>query len=364
VEAHPHDPIALLETARAELWMERDDAAAELIERLEANSSALETRRHIGFMWLSEGRNARAVEALREVVREKPDDRGRHAFAIALHRVGKNEEALAELEHIGAESELYEEARVAVAELLMREGKLERAEIALRNALAKKPGSAPLLGLLAQLLERKGEVEAAIVLLREAPGDVVSRRKLASVEASILARHDRKDEARRLMSALTYDADSDARHSMASFLWDIGEKKRALDMLAKMATADADAETLNFLGYAYAEENRNLDEAEDLIRRALALSPRSAAVIDSLGWVLYRRGQHAEAERQLRRAYRLSPRDPEIAEHLGDVMRVRGNHKGARTVYREAMDLVRDRVRARDPGAVQHRDRLRDKIAE
>jgi Flp pilus assembly protein TadD len=135
-------------------------------------------------------------------------------------------------------------------------------------------------------------------------------------------------------------------------------------MLSKIATQDADAETLNFIGYAYAEESKNLDEAEALIRRALSMQPRSAAVIDSLGWVLFRRGQHAEAERQLVRAFRLAPRDAEIAEHLGDVMRIRGNHKGARAVYREAMDLIRDRMRARDPGAIADRDRVRAKLAE
>ncbi len=364
VEAHPQEPVALLEAARAELRLDRDDAAGEYLERLEASSSSIETQRRIGFMLLSEGRNERAAEVLREVVREKPDDWCRHALAIALNRIGRDEEALAELEHIGPESDLYDDARVSMAEILMREGKLERSEIALRNGLEKKSGSAPMLGLLAQLIERKGDVDGAVVLLREAPGDVSTRRKLAGVEASILARHGRKDEARRLMSALTVDGDREGRLLLASFLWDVEEKRRAIETLSKLTGSDAEAETLNFLGYAYAEEGRNLDEAEELVRRALGIEPRSAAVIDSYGWVLFRRGRLTEAEHALRRASRLAPRDPEIAEHMGDVMRALGNHKGARAVYQRAIELVRGRIRAREPGATQDRDRLRAKLEQ
>lgn len=366
VEGHPNDPVALLEAARAELWMDRDDRAAALLERLERVRGSTETDRHIGFLLLSEGRSRAAAEKLAEVLRSRthaPDARTRHAYAVALTRIGKTEAALSELEHIGPESELYETARVGMAELLLEGGKMARAEIALRNAMEERPSSPAVVGLLAQVLERKGDVEGAIVVLREAPGDVSVRRRLARVEASILARNGRREEAERLMSAVTDAGGREARYLLGSFLWEMQEYERALEVMQKLVRAK-DPEALNFVGYGLAERGKDLEEAEALVRRALAERPRSAAFIDSLGYIFLERGRLQRAEKLLGRAARLSPRDPEIAEHLGDVLAARRRTKRARAAYRKAVELVRRRIRSRVPGAVGERDRLRRKLAE
>lgn len=366
VEAHPNDPVALLEAARAELWMDRDDRARTLIERLERIRGSTKTDRAIGLMLLSEGRNRAAAEKLAEVVRSPSHDsdgRTRHAYAVALARIGRVEAALSELEHIGPQTELYETARVGMAELLLESGKMDRAEIALRNAIEERPSSAEVAGLLAQVLERKGDVEGAVVLLRETPGDVAVRRRLARVEASILARHGRREEAERLMTAVTDAGGREATYLLGSFLWEMEEHDRALELMQKLVRA-GDPEALNFVGYALAERGRDLAEADALVRQALAERPRAAAFIDSLGYIELKRGRFDSAERLLRRAVRLSPRDPEIAEHLGDALSAQGRKAGARRIYGTAMGLVRKRIRARVPGAIRKRDRIRKKLTE
>jgi len=75
---------------------------------------------------------------------------------------------------------------------------------------------------------------------------------------------------------------------------------------------------LNYLGYAWADQGTNLDESLKMIRRAVALRPSDGYITDSLGWVLYRRGEYEAAVPHLEKAVELLPYDPVINDHLGD----------------------------------------------
>lgn len=77
---------------------------------------------------------------------------------------------------------------------------------------------------------------------------------------------------------------------------------------------------LNYLGYSLVELNLKIDEAKDMIERALAGDPDNGFITDSLGWVLYRTGQFEDAVPHMERAVELMPSDPVINDHLGDVL--------------------------------------------
>jgi tetratricopeptide (TPR) repeat protein len=77
----------------------------------------------------------------------------------------------------------------------------------------------------------------------------------------------------------------------------------------------------NDLGYLWADEGRNLIEAESMIRHAVTSEPQNAAFLDSLGWVLYKRGKFDEAHRHLDESVKRVPQaDPVVLDHLGDVL--------------------------------------------
>ena len=80
-----------------------------------------------------------------------------------------------------------------------------------------------------------------------------------------------------------------------------------------------DTGALNYLGYWWADEGRNLDEAIELITRAVELNPDNGYYADSLGWIYFKMGEMNKAVIWLERAIRLAPDDPVIHEHLGDV---------------------------------------------
>jgi Flp pilus assembly protein TadD len=75
---------------------------------------------------------------------------------------------------------------------------------------------------------------------------------------------------------------------------------------------------LNYLGYSWIDRGENLDEALDMVQRAVAARPDDGYIVDSLGWAYYRLGRFEEAVEELERAVTLKPLDPVINDHLGD----------------------------------------------
>lgn len=98
------------------------------------------------------------------------------------------------------------------------------------------------------------------------------------------------------------------------------------------------ASGLNFLGYLFAEEGIHLDEAEELVGRALEIDPGNPFFLDSLGWVYYRRGDYGRAVAELERAAALREGDALIHEHLGDAYAAAGRSDEAREVYRYLLE--------------------------
>ncbi|MGI9286062.1 MAG: tetratricopeptide repeat protein [Pseudomonadales bacterium] len=107
--------------------------------------------------------------------------------------------------------------------------------------------------------------------------------------------------------------------------------------LRHMLELDPDNSTaLNALGYTLTVHTKRYDEAHELIERALELKPNDPAIMDSMGWNQFRRGNLDEALTYLQRAHKLFP-DPEVAAHLGEVLWAAGQQKEAKAVWRKAL---------------------------
>ncbi len=98
-----------------------------------------------------------------------------------------------------------------------------------------------------------------------------------------------------------------------------------------------DPGALNDLGYLWADQNKNLDLALEMIERAVAAQPENAAFRDSLGWVYYRLGRYEEAVVELEKAAGLDGEpDPIILDHLGDAYAAAGQSDKAHDAWRRA----------------------------
>ena len=115
--------------------------------------------------------------------------------------------------------------------------------------------------------------------------------------------------------------------------------KKSIEMdPANAARAD------NYLGYMWADRNENLDEAEVLIRRAVEQEPENGAYLDSLGWVYFKKGLHAQALKALLRAAELLKEDDAVVfDHIGDTFDKLGRTAEAVEYWQKAFQL--------DPGS-------------
>lgn len=212
---------------------------------------------------------------------------------------------------------------------------------------------------LGSLYESMRQHQAAIDIYRSIPSDAALRREASMQEAlnlNVLKRH---SEAVALLAELVETEPSDVAAAIA-----LGNVHRSLEDFEKAATVytsaiDAfedvpnplwtlyyyrgialertgrwpEAEkdfrealklspehplVLNYLGYSYIDRGENLDEAVDMVRRAVAARPDDGYIVDSLGWAYYRLGRYEEAVEELERAVSLRSGDPVINDHLGD----------------------------------------------
>jgi tetratricopeptide (TPR) repeat protein len=175
-------------------------------------------------------------------------------------------------------------------------------------------------------------------------------------------------EALQLLEQAVHPGDvRDARHALSNVYSAARQYDKAEEQLRRILEADPnDATANNDLGYIMADRGKNLPEAEELIRKAIELdrdqkktSGRvradddhdNAAYLDSLGWVLFRRGDLDGARKYLEQAAALpeGADDPVVWDHLGDVHLKLGDIARARTAWRKAVQLYeQDRRRRLD----------------
>jgi tetratricopeptide (TPR) repeat protein len=123
----------------------------------------------------------------------------------------------------------------------------------------------------------------------------------------------------------------------------IGDTERALKYMEDVLEVDPEhANALNFIGYSWADKEINLDKAEEMIKKALEKKPDDGYIIDSLGWVYFKRGEYEKALIEIDKAYQKLPNDPTIAEHLGDVYAILKNYAKAKEHYERSITLEKD----------------------
>ncbi len=114
-------------------------------------------------------------------------------------------------------------------------------------------------------------------------------------------------------------------------------QKAEADFLEALRLQPDQPDVLNYLGYTWLTQNRQLAQAKAMIEKAMRARPRDAHIIDSMGWALYRLGEYEKSLAYLERAVNLSPRDATVNEHLGDVYWRMGHEVQARFQWERAL---------------------------
>jgi tetratricopeptide (TPR) repeat protein len=248
-------------------------------------------------------------------------------------------------------------------------------------ARALRPDHVDALLLTAELFESLGQFDAAIDIYKEVPATHGSYHAAELGRADALRRADRPDQAIEVLEqlarsngelAVVHISLGDVLRQQDRFADAIVAYDRAVELLEatggpswfllyaraichertdnwEAAEADFRAalelnptqpEVLNYLGYSLVEQQVKLDEALGMIERAVAASPDSGYIVDSLGWALYRLGRYEEAVPQMERAVELLAIDPVVNDHLGDVYWAVGRVREAQFQWTRALSFI------------------------
>lgn len=335
-----------------------------------------------------------AAAVYRRILEEAPgNERARGRLAVVYLRLGRLQEALSELDELRDRAENPAAVELAIARILIDNGQYPEAIVRLTELLRREPGSGAarallilahyhqgdmsatkeILGqvkpgdqayeesvlMLARLLLEEKDFRGAEQVLRQAMAEEESRRLNFYVAlATLLFQQERVEEGHVVFRQAFADfpAGVEPYYEYGLFLHKIKDPAGALLQMKEVLRRDPNhAYALNFVGYTWADEGRNLEQARAYIEQAVELLPHDGFVRDSLGWVYYRLGDYARAVEELEQAVAMSPDDPTIHEHLGDAYLKKGDVRNARDSYAKALELYEEEG---------DRKKIRDKMAE
>jgi tetratricopeptide (TPR) repeat protein len=283
----------------------RNYTAAESLDR-----ARLEER--LGILCRTAGRYPAAIEAFRQTAALHPDSAARAAVqVIETYRAAKDYDSA--LKEAAAAAQTYPNDRMVYTEhanVLADQGKIDAAVAAFKSHAKAGENNRDSLLAIAQLYERgKRWVDMAKALdaaEKLADDDVEVKQNIWFMRGAMLERQKKFDAAEAEFRKLLKDK---PEHAGA----------------------------LNYLGYMLADRDVRLDEARELIQKAVDLDPDNGAYLDSLGWVYYRQGKLSEARDALVKALATMNEDATVHEHLGDVYSKLGKTSDAISQWQAAL---------------------------
>ncbi len=290
---------------------------------------------------LTTGNIDAALEQLREIITVAPDNHEIILYTIPL-LISSEKYDVAE-DYINA----LEEKNIALDSVLFYKATLRQAQG--KNIEAQKYYEQIQSGQnfleakfrLAQILADEGNLKKArdsLLELREKYPNHKTQSLL--MEAGLLRDKKMYQDALNLMNeSLAKDPNNDQLlYNRAMLAVDTKNIELAEKDLRKVIELAPDhAHAYNALGYTLADMTNRYDEAKELIEKAYALLPNDVAIIDSMGWVLYKLGQYDNAKKYLLQALKLR-KDPEIASHMGQLLIAIGKKKEAKEFLLRALD--------------------------
>lgn len=175
---------------------------------------------------------------------------------------------------------------------------------------------------------------------RQSPADI----DITSYLASFYQENNRHDIAITMLQHALKEAPQNTAllFKLGAVLDTAGQRQESIATMKTIIRLDPKhASALNYLGYTYAEMGINLDQALELVHRALEIRPGDGYITDSLGWVYFKKQDYAKAVFYLEKAVELSDYETVIAAHLADAYLKTGQQKKAVAMYKKALDNAR-----------------------
>jgi tetratricopeptide (TPR) repeat protein len=353
---------------------ELDKAEENLVKARQYAPGSLDVMYNEAMLYQSQGRYDDAIRVLSDAVTGIKSQSNalpsrRRSLAILYQQLGmlyrdtQNYQAaiytFQELGHLGEEED--HRARILLMDTYRLAKDLPKALQVGREAIVKYPNDPSIRQSQALLLAENQQTDEAIKVLEgDSKGAAPDRETLLNLAQIYERAHRYKDaeEAAHKAEALPGEAhDNETAWLLLGAIYERQKQfDKAEDQFKKVLAVDPkNATVLNYYGYMLADRGIRLDEAQDLVQRAVDQEPFNGAYLDSLGWVYYKQNKTDEAEATLHRALERESHDPTIRSHLGDVYAKQGRMELAATEWEKSLAEWRRTL----PGDVET-----DKIAE
>jgi len=263
-------------------------------------------------IYLNRGKTEAAEKILLTILKKKASSQAEYLLAISYFNQKKPDMALRTLKRIGPESPDYDSGVLLQIRILQETKRLHEALQLLEKIIADKTTRKPVYyALLSSLYQEMPDQQQSLKVLSEG----ISQ----------------------------YPNNGQLYYELALLQENTGNHDKAFSSMEKALQLQPDnPDALNFIGYTWADENRNLDQALSYIKRAAFLKPDNGFIRDSLGWVYYRLGDFARSVAELEQAVSMEPEDPHIADHLGDAYVAAGKMDKALEIYTKALGMFTD----------------------
>ena len=343
----PKDARSLLRLAQIYRQKGNLAKAREVLDKAKGiDPGNIEIQYHDESLLEAEGKYSEAIKSLKgllDATTKKTFNPEEKKFrAELLERLGgayrQTEQFSPAVETFRQESELGSEyGPSAEAEIILTyqtEKDFPKAEAEAETAYKKYPNDNTVRATRASLLAEMGKIDQAVVETRKLMDGKEDFKILLDL-ADVYQKGKNWTEMAKTLDAADNLAKTDDEKVQVLFLRGamFERQKKYTESEAEfrkvLAANPNHAATLNYLGYMMADRGVHLDEARDLIVKALDRAPNTAAYLDSLGWVLFRLNKLPEAEETLRQAIDYMSRDATVHDHLGEVYLREGKIKQA-----------------------------------
>ncbi len=344
-ELAPYWSPAGLQLARAQLANGQTELALQTGQAVVKIDNSLGTRSEYAGLLLASNRANDAVRLWHELEQEEGDNSAAvRALAQIDFQVGNYQSAFNRFNRLLNTGKHLSESIFYLGSIAERTGATDEARQLYERVQEGEFASAAQLRV-ARLIENSDGLNAAIAFL-QAYGEANPEDLLLSLKARAEMLSEAGDEAAALalydQAIKSYPDVAELHMSRAFQLIKMDKVKPALQIMQQLlADRPQDPTVLNALGYTLVDNTRQYQAGHDYIAAALQYSPDSGAVLDSMGWALFKLGRNDEALTCLdRAAARLQ--DPDLDLHRGEVLWTMGRRAEALQVWEKGLERVPD----------------------
>lgn len=281
--------------------------AVKQLEQVEGVSPAIEIKWKLGLLYLELQQYEKAEKEFNFILSIEPSNTKALLYhAYALINLGDEEKALKEFDKIPPLDPLYPNAQVQIALIYFSRKDTDKAFTILENLRKKGKTIVDVYYLLGSGYREVYRMEDSLKVLKEGYSYYPDNKDIVFLYCASL------DEIGR-----------------------IEESIKVLEEFIKKHNNDADA--LNFLGYTLLDHNLDIEKAEELLMKAYELKPDAPHIIDSVGWLYFKKGEMKKALEFIEKALNINPNDGIVWEHKGDILLKMGKIKDALKSYEEAL---------------------------